>query len=299
MARRISARLDIPFYVVDVQEPFYNHVVQFFIDEYLHGMTPNPCLVCNKIVRWEILLNQALTLEADHLATGHYARVEQRASGEYLLKKSIDTKKDQSYVLHILDQTKLSHALFPIGNMTKSEVREIAQNLGLPVFNRPDSQDLCFLGREDYREFLKRNSKKELVPGSILDVNGNVLGQHDGLAFYTIGQRKGLGVNSPVPLFVIEKNIENNSLVVGEKDQLGEEFLTAKKVHWINGHSPVEPVQAGVKIRYKAPEMPATVTPTSEETVEVKFEDKLRDITPGQAAVFYQADICLGGGIIQ
>lgn len=297
-ARRVSAILDIPFYAVDAQEIFHSSVVKYFIDGYTQGTTPNPCLVCNRLVRWTFLLERALTVGAQYLATGHYTRLERDAHGALRLLKAVDQTKDQSYVLHVLDQERLSHALFPLGAYTKTQVRELARQHGLPVAERPESQDLCFLGKGDYRNFLVRYAPQVNDPGPILSSDGQLLGEHRGLAFYTIGQRKGLGVSSSGPLYVIEKDTRHNALVVGGKGQLGGTELVTGVVNWISGISPSTPFRAQVKIRYKSKDAWALVTPLEDQGVHIFFDEPIRDITPGQAAVIYDGDACLGGGII-
>lgn len=305
-ARRVAERLDIPFYVVDAQAPFKSHVVDFFVNGYLGGVTPNPCLECNRYIRWDFLLRKALSLDAQYLATGHYARVRRisqaeggpGSEGEFQLLKAVDERKDQSYVLSVLGQAQLRHALFPVGAYTKAEVRELARQFDLPVAERPESQDLCFLADNDYRRFLRQHAGEGLRPGPIIRSDGTVIGQHQGLPFYTIGQRKGIGVAGPAPLYVIGTRPETNALVVGTADELGSDRLTAGRVNWISGRAPAGPIRAEVKIRYKAPPVAATVTPLPGQRAEVVFAQRLRDITPGQAAVFYAGEVCLGGGII-
>jgi tRNA-specific 2-thiouridylase len=298
-ARRVAAALDMPFYAIDAQEIFHSQVVNFFIDGYAQGTTPNPCLVCNRQVRWTFLLERAFALDAQFMATGHYARLRKTDQGRFELLKAMDAGKDQSYVLHVLDQERLSHALFPLGDFTKPQVRELARQFGLPVAERPESQDLCFLGNGDYRQFLYRNAPGVEKPGMILNTEGQLIGKHQGLAFYTIGQRKGLGVTSPEPLYVIEKDFRQNALIVGHKDDLGRDELVAAQLQWVSGIAPAEPIRAQVKIRYKAQEAWAWVTPIEDQCVRIAFDQPLRDITPGQAAVLYDGEVCLGGGIIQ
>jgi tRNA-specific 2-thiouridylase len=297
-ARRVAARLEIPFYVVDAKDVFHNTVVQYFLDGYARGETPNPCLICNRQIRWTFLLDHALALGADFMATGHYVRV-QRTENRYRLLRAIDRNKDQSYVLHVLTQDKLKHALFPVGDYTKPEIRQIAEKYGLPTASRKDSQDLCFLAGEDYRNFLRRNATAMLVPGAIATRNGQIIGEHNGLANYTIGQRKGLGVASPVPLYVLGKNAVTNTLVVGTQQELGSSELTARDVNWVSGEVPGEPFRAEVQIRYTAREASALVTPLEDGGVTVQFDSPQRDITAGQAAVFFQDNLMLGGGIIK
>ena len=296
-ARRVAAKLDIPFYVIDAKDVFRETVVQYFLDGYARGETPNPCLICNRQIRWTFLLNHALALGADYMATGHYVRI-RKAEGSYQLLRAVDQSKDQSYVLHVLNQEKLARALFPIGDYPKSEIRAIAEKFGLPTASRKDSQDLCFLAGEDYRHFLQRNAVEMLQPGAILTREGKSVGTHTGLANYTIGQRKGLGFASPVPLYVLGKDSGTNALIVGTKEELGSGELTAHDVNWLSGETPKEPFRADVKIRYTAKEAEALVTPMDEDRAQVRFDAPQRDITAGQAAVFYQGDLLIGGGII-
>jgi tRNA-specific 2-thiouridylase len=297
-ARRVAALLGIPFYAVDAQQAFHDVVVQSFIEGYTRGITPNPCLVCNRHIRWGLLLQRALSLGAEYLATGHYARVQRDEGGRFQLLRAVDSAKDQSYVLHILEQEQLAHARFPLGETTKPQVRQLARQLGLPVAERPDSQDLCFLGEGDYRQFLLRQSPQIEQPGPILTTGGKLIGEHRGLAFYTIGQRKGIGVASPAPLYVIAKDGPRNALIVGPIEALGGNELLAGPVNWIAGEPPAGDFRAQVKIRYKAPPAWARVTPLPGQRLHLAFEAPLRDITPGQAAVIYQDELCLGGGLI-
>ena len=297
-ARRVAAKLDIPFYVVDAKDVFHNTVVQYFLDGYARGETPNPCLICNRQIRWTFLLDHALALGADFMATGHYVRIRKDETGKSDLLRAVDQSKDQAYVLHVLTQDKLKHALFPVGDYPKPEIRAIAAKYGLPTASRKDSQDLCFLAGEDYRNFLQRNAAEMLQPGKIVTQDGRALGDHNGLANYTIGQRKGLGVASPVPLYVLGKDAITNTLVVGTQEELGSYELTARDVNWVSGEAPVEPFRAEVKIRYTAKEAWAMVTPLDDGQARVQFDAPQRDITAGQAAVFFQGDLMLGGGII-
>jgi len=297
-ARRVAAILDIPFYVIDAKDVFRETVVEYFLDGYARGETPNPCLICNRKIRWTFLLDHALALGAEYMSTGHYVRIRRDENGKSELLRAVDRSKDQSYVLHVLGQDKLKHALFPVGDYTKPEIRWIAEKHGLPTASRKDSQDLCFLAGEDYRNFLKRNAAEMLKPGEIVTRDGRLLGEHNGLANYTIGQRKGLGVDSPVPLYVLGKNIGNNTLVVGTQDELGSTELTAYDVSWVSDESPAEPFRADVKIRYTAKEAEALVVPMEGNQVQVRFDAPQRDVTAGQAAVFYQGDRLIGGGLI-
>ncbi|MCI0518929.1 MAG: tRNA 2-thiouridine(34) synthase MnmA [Chloroflexi bacterium] len=297
-ARRVAALLEIPFYAVDAQQAFYQAVVQPFVDGYTQGVTPNPCLACNRQVRWSYLLDHALALGADFLATGHYARLERDAEGGLHLLRAVDHSKDQSYVLHVLTQPKLARALFPLGDYTKPQARDLARRFGLPVAERSDSQDLCFLAGGELKGFLLRHAPQTASPGPIASRDGRIFGEHHGLAFYTIGQRKGLGLAAPRPLYVLAKDLQRNTLIVGEAHELGSRELTTGRVHWIAGAPPPLPLRAQVKTRYTAQEAWAELQPAGEGRVHAVFEQTLRDITPGQTAVFYQEERCLGGGVI-
>jgi tRNA-uridine 2-sulfurtransferase len=300
LARRVAARLDIPFYVVDAKQIFKETVVQYFLDGYGRGVTPNPCLVCNRQIRWKYLLDHALALGAEFMATGHYVRLTTDAKGAKNLLRAVDRFKDQSYVLHVLNQEKLQKALFPVGDYPKPEIRKIAESFGLPTASRKDSQDLCFLAGDDYRNFLQRNALELFKPGSIVSTRGDVIGEHTGLANYTIGQRKGLGISSLVPLYVVSKEQNKNILIVGKLEELGSSLLTASEFNWISGEAINKPFRAEVKIRYTARETPALVTTTDDGSrVDIQFDAPQRDITAGQAAVIYQGELLIGGGIIQ
>lgn len=299
-ARRVANLLGIPFYVRDYKDTFKQTVVDFFVEGYAQGLTPNPCVVCNRDIRFDKLLKEALSLGGDHLATGHYARIRQGEDGVFQLLKGIDPGKDQSYILYTLTQARLSRVLFPIGGYPKSEIRQIAAAKQLPVFNRPDSQDLCFLGAGDYRAFLQRRAPQVIQPGPILNTRGQVLGQHQGLAFYTIGQRKGLGIAAPEALYVLRMDSASNSLMVGPADELGQKTLTAGQVTYISYPPPAQAtLKITAKIRYKAKEMEAVLTPLPGGRAHLKFDTPLRDITPGQSVVFFAGDQVLGGGVIE
>ncbi len=299
-ARRIANQLGIPFYVLDTQQVFRKKIVQFFIDQHAQGVTPNPCMACNRHIRFEWLLNHALALDADYLATGHYARITQASNGKLELRRAYTLEKDQSYVLSVLNQEQLRHAMFPIGEYTKPQVRELAEKFGLAVASKSDSQDLCFLGDGDYRRFLREYGPSEMfVPGPIILTDGTQLGEHQGLANYTIGQRKGLGIAYREPLYVLKLDTKNNTLVVGTREQLGQDTLTTGPFNWISGEAPSSAFEAEVKIRYKSKPHKGVVQPLADGRVQIKFHQPLRDITPGQGAVVYQDDLCLGSGIIE
>ncbi len=297
-ARRIADKLGIPFYVLDSKEIFRSTVVQYFIDQHRDGFTPNPCLECNRHIRFDWLLNNALALDADYLATGHYARISADAAGGWNLRRGLDEEKDQSYVLSVMGQTQLSRTMFPVGEYHKREVRALAEELGLNVAGKKDSQDLCFLGNSDYRDFLRLHAPDVMRPGQIVNTHGELLGEHRGLANYTIGQRKGLGISASEPLYVLAMNPYKNALVVGTRDQLGRDRLTADNANWVSGAAPARNFRADVKIRYRAKAQPATINVGDTNTFSVKFDEPQRDVTPGQAAVIYQRDNCLGGGVI-
>ncbi len=298
-ARHAAESLAIPLHVVDITETFHREIVQFFLDEYARGVTPNPCVRCNRLVKWGVLLDQALVLGADYLATGHYARKRLTANGRQELLRAVDHSKDQTYVLHVLTQARLERAIFPVGEYPKTEICALAHNFGLPAADRSDSQDLCFLAGEDYRDFIRRNAPHIAHPGPIVTRTGRTLGEHQGLAWYTIGQRKGLGVPSPVPLYVLAKDAAANTLIVGIEAELGSRQLTALDVNWISGAAPAGPLRLQVKTRYTAKEAWAFVTPLTCSRVDVLFDEPQRDITAGQAVVFYDGDIVLGGGLIK
>jgi tRNA-specific 2-thiouridylase len=299
-ARQVAAQLEIPFYVMDAKEAFYQLVVKPFIADYQQGLTPNPCLRCNLLIRWKFLLSRARTLGAAKIATGHYASIRSLPNGEIQLLKNPDQHKDQSYFLHVLTQQELRSTIFPLADFSKSQVRKLAEEWNLSAAERPDSQDLCFIGQGgDYREFLRREDPGSLKPGPIQDLDGNYLGQHSGLAAYTIGQRKGLGISGKKPYYVLDKDPQSNILMVGPKEQLGRSEFKTRKVNWISGRAPDRAVRAQIKIRYQSKPVPGLVTPLAEQGAWIQLEESLPDITPGQAAVFYQDEICLGGGIIR
>lgn len=297
-AQWVADRLGIPFYVINAEQPFKAQVVDFFIAEYAAGRTPNPCLVCNRQIRFGYLRDYARKLGARYLATGHYARIRRDEQGRFQLWRGADRNKDQSYVLSVLGQDDLAQVLFPVGEYTKAEVRRMAAERGLPTASRAESQDLCFVADGDYRGFLLRQAPATVQPGPILNRAGQVLGTHRGLPFYTIGQRSGLGIAAARPLYVLELDRQRNALIVGTADELGKRRLRTGPAWWVSGAAPAGPLEAEVQIRYRAAPAPAIVTPTVDGGVIVRFAAALRDITPGQAAVFYAGEICLGGGVI-
>jgi tRNA-specific 2-thiouridylase len=298
-ARGVAERLGIPFYVLNAEEAFEREVVRPFIATYAAGRTPNPCLICNRKIRFGYLLDYATrTLGARYLATGHYARIRCDADGRFQLWRGADRDKDQSYVLSVLDQADLAQALFPVGEYIKPQVRALAAERGLPTASRVESQDLCFIADGDYRRFLAENAPAAMHPGPIVDTNGRQLGVHAGLPAYTIGQRGGLGVAAAQPLYVLALDLAHNALVVGTSAELGRHWLHTGPINWIAGEPLPGPFEAEAQIRYRATPMPASITPLTDGTTDVQFDVPLRDITPGQAVVFYQGEVCLGGGSI-
>jgi tRNA-uridine 2-sulfurtransferase len=298
-ARRVADQLGIPFYLINAEEPFKQNVVDFFIEGYSHGLTPNPCLACNRHIRFDYLLDYARRLGADYLATGHYARVRRQLDGTIHLLKGVDEHKDQSYVLSVMGQAELRDVLFPIGDYPKPEVRRMAAERGLPIASKHDSMDLCFIADDDYRRFLQDWATHAMQPGDIVDRRGNLLGRHAGLPNYTIGQRKGLGIGGAGdPLYVIELDSERNRLVVGPLHELGKSELLAVGVNWTLDVPVPDATHAQCKIRYRGRAVDCTLHPETSDQVRVRFAEPLRDITPGQGAIFFDGDLCLGGGII-
>lgn len=295
-ARQVAGQLDFPFYVVDAREAFEQSVISPFLSGYAQGLTPNPCIECNRSIRWGVLLEHALAFGATHLATGHYARVE-HLDGGHILRTGLDARKDQSYVLHVLTQSHLAHAIFPLGELTKEQVRAHARELRLPVADRHESQDLCFVDG-DYRAFLAARGVAP-NPGPILGLEGEHLGQHSGLAHYTLGQRQGLGIASRQALYVVEKDRARNALIVGRREQVGRQRFDLAHVNWIAGAPPAPTFEAHAQVRYHAVRLRARVECRSDGRAAVELEATQPDVAPGQSAVFFAGDICLGGGIIQ
>jgi tRNA-specific 2-thiouridylase len=301
-ARLAAHHLGIRHRVLDCTQRFREAVVDYFIDEYAQGRTPNPCVACNRHIKFGFLLESALALGADYLATGHYARVRHAQEG-YQLLRGIDRSKDQSYVLHMLGQSQLRHVLLPAGDYTKRDIRGIAHTLRLPTRSKPESQDICFVcdlppsGR-DYRRFLRAYAPSTVRPGPILDLEGRELGRHRGLPFYTIGQRRGLGIAWTEPLYVIRVDAANNALIVGPASVLGRRQFLVTGVSYVSGSPPTFPAPVTCKIRYTGQEIAATLHSAQANQVAVHLVVPLRDITPGQAAVFYTGERVLGGGII-
>jgi len=293
-AENTCRTLGIPFHLIDLENEFYHHVVDYFCNEYAKGRTPNPCIACNRYIKFGCLLDHALSLGAGYLATGHYARVKLYDNGYHLLKGR-DISKDQSYMLYILGQDKLSRILFPLGDYTKSQIKELARQKGLPTAGKPSSQDICFIAA-DYGTFLRQYITAP--DGEIVDSSGQVLGQHRGTFFYTVGQRHGLGLATAEPFYVTGIDPDKSRIVVGPREDLYRSRLIADEVNWISGTPPLEQLTATVKIRYRSPDVAATLYPASD-SAEVSFQRPQLAVTPGQAAVFYKDDEVLGGGIIE
>ena len=298
-ARRVCEILGIPHYTMNFRDMFREKVIDYFLADYAKGWTPNPCIACNRYVKFEGLLGKALELGATYVATGHYARIEQDAAGRFLLKKGVDGAKDQSYALYHLNQSSLAHFIMPLGAYTKVRTRELAEQYHLPVAHKPDSQEICFVPNDDYKAYLRAKEPECLVPGDIVDRAGHVLGHHEGVPLYTIGQRKGLGIAAPEPLYVVALDMEKNQVIVGGKDDVYAKGLIAGDLNWIAIDALTGPIRASVKVRYGKREGLATIAPEGEGRVAVTFDEPQRAITPGQSAVFYDGDTVIGGGIIE
>jgi tRNA-specific 2-thiouridylase len=299
-ARLVAERLGIKHYVVNVSDEFQRKVVQYFCQEYASGRTPNPCTVCNSRLKFRYLLDEARALDANLIATGHYARLRYDANRDrFVLLAAIDKRKDQSYVLYGLTQEQLAHALFPLGRLTKEKTRTLAKQLGLTVAKKKDSQEICFVPDDDYRAFLDKRIPTSIKPGPFLDKHGQVLGTHRGLPFYTVGQRRHLGVASGSRLYVISMNPKRNSITLGEEKALWRHETRVEKVNWVSISAPTEPLEAMVRVRYRGIVYPARLCPKGTTAVHIRFHKPARAVAPGQAAVFYGADDeVLGGGII-
>lgn len=298
-ARRVAERLQIPYYVMNFKKEFKENVMDYFVQEYIDGRTPNPCIACNRFVKWESLLKRSLDIGAEYIATGHYARVEQLPNGRYALRKSATAAKDQTYALYNLTQHQLSHTLMPVGEYTKDEIREMAAEIGLVVANKPDSQEICFIPDHDYAKFIEENTDCRLEEGNFVDKYGNVLGRHKGITHYTVGQRKGLNLSMGHPVFVTAICPETNEVVIGENEDVFSNIVRCNKLNWmaIEGLAGGE-MRVTAKIRYSHKGAPCVIRETGEDTVECVFDEPQRAATPGQAVVFYDGDYVVGGGTI-
>ena len=296
-ARAVANRLGIPFYVFNFKEEFKDKVINNFINSYEEGRTPNPCIECNKHLKFDKLFDRAHELGYDYVVTGHYARVESDGNRFYL-KKAVDENKDQSYVLYSLTQEQLSHVMFPLGNFSKTTVREMASENNFVNAAKPDSQDICFIPDGDYAAFMERNTGKIYEPGNFIDVNGNVLGQHKGIIRYTVGQRKGLGIALGTPMYVKRVNIKDNTVTLASDAELFSKEVLVDNVNWTSGVCPTTEFNCKAKIRYRHKEQPCQVFPITSTSIKIVFDEPQRAPTPGQSAVLYDGDIVLGGGII-
>ena len=302
-ARRVCQRLGVPHYVLNVQQEFQTHVIDYFRAEYSRGRTPHPCIACNDKIKFNFLSTRAAALDAQYVATGHYARIQAGPDG-FVLRKGVDAAKDQSYVLFGMGQSELAHSLMPVGDYSKEEIRRLAQEAELVNADKPDSQDICFIPSGDYKAFLKNHGGQQ--PGEIVDLDGTVVGQHHGIEFFTVGQRRGLGLASGSAKYVIRVEPDTRQVVIGPDSALFRESMRVSRVNYVQG-TPVgtsgstpgaTPMEVSVKIRYKASEAPAVLHPDGDGAL-VVFQEPQRALTPGQAAVFYQGDILVGGGTIE
>ena len=298
-ARRVAEKLDIPYYVMNFKKEFKCHVMDYFVEEYLQGHTPNPCIACNRYVKWESLLKRSLEIGADYIATGHYARVDRLPNGRFAIRNSVTAAKDQTYALYNLTQEQLSHTLMPVGDYTKDEIRQMAEEAGLPVAHKPDSQEICFVPDNDYAGFIDREAGERVPgPGNFVTADGTVLGQHKGITHYTIGQRRGLGLPMGERVFVTRIRPETNEVVIGENEDIFTRSVLCDRVNYMAVADLTEPVRALAKIRYNHRGEYCTLQKQPDGKVLCSFEKPVRAATPGQAVVFYNGEYVLGGGTI-
>ncbi|NLG03699.1 MAG: tRNA 2-thiouridine(34) synthase MnmA [Clostridia bacterium] len=298
-ARRVAQVLGIPYYVMNFKEEFNEHVIRYFIDEYLNGRTPNPCIACNRYVKWESLLKRSMEIGADYIATGHYARVTQLANGRYVIRNSVTQEKDQTYALYNLTQYQLAHTLMPAGAYRKDEIRKIAIKQGIPVAHKPDSQEICFIPDHDYGAFIEENEPLKVPgPGNFIKKDGTVIGQHKGIIHYTIGQRKGLNLAMGHPVFVTELRPETGEVVIGENEDVFADTLTCDHLNLMACEHIEDGKKLKAKIRYSHKGENCTIFGTGPDQLRVEFEKPVRAVTPGQAVVFYEDDYVYGGGTI-
>ncbi len=297
-ARRVAADLEIPYYVMNFKQEFKEHVIDYFIGEYLEGRTPNPCIACNRYVKWESLLERSMAIGADYIATGHYARVVKLDNGRYTLRRSATLEKDQTYALYNLTQEQLKRTLMPVGEYSKEEVRKIADQIGLQVANKPDSQDICFVPDGDYASYIEENAQVRIPEGNFVTSDGTILGKHRGITHYTVGQRKGLGLALGYPAFVLEIRPETNEVVIGTKEESMTTVLKADHLNFMSVEDLTRPIRVFTKIRYNHKGAWCTVEKTGADEVTCTFEEPQRAVTPGQAVVFYDGEYVLGGGTI-
>lgn len=297
-ARRVAQNLGIPYYVMNFKNEFRENVMDYFIAEYLAGRTPNPCIACNRYVKWESLLKRSLDIGADYIATGHYAQIEKLSNGRYSLKKSATAAKDQTYALYNLTQEQLSRTLMPVGQYTKDEIREIANKIQLPVANKPDSMEICFVPDGDYAGFIEENTDKKIEPGNFVNTKGEIIGRHKGITHYTIGQRKGLNLSMGHPVFVVEIRPETNEVVIGDNEDVFAKELIADRLNFMSREDFDDGMEVLAKIRYNHKGAVCQLYHEGEDRVRCVFYEPQRAVTPGQAVVFYEEDYVLGGGTI-
>ena len=298
-ARRVAQMLDIPYYVMNFKEEFRHKVMDYFVEEYLAGRTPNPCIACNRYVKWESMLRRSLEIGADYIATGHYARIMQTPEGRYAIRKSVTAKKDQTYALYNLTQEQLAHTLMPVGEYTKDEIRKMARDVGLPVAHKPDSQEICFIPDHDYAAYIEREAEDRTPKkGNFVTKDGQVLGQHEGITHYTIGQRKGLNLAMGHPVFVVGIRPGTNEVVIGEAEDVFGDTLYCNNINYMGMADLPEPREVLAKIRYAHGGEKCTIERVAEDVIKCTFIKPVRAITPGQAVVFYEDGCVLGGGSI-
>ncbi|WP_251859888.1 tRNA 2-thiouridine(34) synthase MnmA [Clostridium sp. Marseille-Q2269] len=297
-ARRVANKIGIPFYVMNFKDAFKKNVIDYFVDEYMEGRTPNPCIACNKFIKFSSFLDKAIEMGIDYVATGHYAIIEKQ-NDRYVIKKSEDDKKDQTYALYNFTQFQLERTLMPCGQYKKTKIREIAKDIGFRVHNKKDSEEICFIPDNDHGRYIKNRFPNRVKEGKFVDKNGNVLGTHKGIVYYTIGQRKGLGLALGKPMYVVDINPFRNEVVLGDLEDLLNTELIAKDVNYIPFDSLKEPMEIEAKIRYSQTPSKALLIPMEDGRVKVNFKEKQRAITKGQSVVFYKGDLLIGGGIIE
>lgn len=297
-ARRVAADIGIPYYVMNFRNEFKENVIDYFVEEYLQGHTPNPCIACNRYVKWESLLQRSLEIGADYIATGHYARVVKLDNGRYTLKKSATSAKDQTYALYNLTQHQLSHTLMPVGEYTKDQIRAIAEKINLQVANKPDSQEICFVSDNNYAGYIEEATGQTPVPGNFVTVDGKVIGKHKGIIHYTVGQRKGLNLSMGHPVFVVAIRPETNEVVIGNAEDVFSDRLTCNRLNFMTFEDLEGEMKVTAKIRYSHKGSEAVIKKIDDDTVECVFTEPQRAITPGQAVVFYDGDYVVGGGTI-
>jgi tRNA-specific 2-thiouridylase len=297
-ARRVAHQLDIPYYVMNFREEFHKNVIDYFVREYRAGRTPNPCIACNRYVKWESMLRKSLAIGADYIATGHYARLAQLDNGRFTIRRSGSLRKDQTYALYNLTQEQLSHTLFPVGDYEKTRIRELAEEAGLQVAHKPDSQEICFVPDGGYAEFIEQETGEKEKPGNFVSTDGRVLGLHQGIGHYTIGQRKGLGIALGEPAFVVEIRPETNEVVLGKGSDVFTDHLTADMVNCMAVDHFEEGQKVIAKIRYNHDGAPAVISKVEKDSFSLTFPEPVRAVTPGQAVVLYDDENVLGGGTI-